>query len=151
MTDARNDHQPEFTTSAWSLDGEATLHATGPDPRSALEAGLQGTLTLALGSTLTPGAAGRSVPVRGEGDDLAALFADILDDLLEQIAEYGAGLHDVAVDGVLRKDGGGYVAWGYAAGTLEPAAAIAPPRLSAPPAVRQDGQHVIIRALFRRS
>ena len=35
----------------------------------------------------------------------------------------GGGLHDIALDGVLRREDGGYVGWGYAFGTLEEAEA----------------------------
>jgi len=140
-----------FAISSWNPDGVATLDASGLDPRSALEAALRGTLALALGSAPVHAEADRASPIRGEGEDLAALFADMVDELLDQIAEFGHGLHDLTVDGVLRREGGGYIAWGYATGTLAPAAATAIPRIDAVPVVNEDGQHVTIQVTFRRS
>ncbi|MBA3450815.1 MAG: hypothetical protein H0T18_06360 [Chloroflexia bacterium] len=148
---SHHDHQSGFTTSDWSADGVATLQAAGPDPQTALAAGLRGTLALVLGPAPLAPEGGQSTAIRGEGEHLAALFAELVDDLLSQIAEYGQGLHDVSVDGVLRKSEGGYVAWGYASGTLEPVSGITPPLLIAIPAVHEDGQRVVIRASFRRS
>ena len=76
---------------------------------------------------------GRSAPIRGEGDDLGSLFADLIEDLLGQIEFFGDGLHDVALDGVLRREDGGYVGWGYASGTLEAASPGRVPRLLGSP------------------
>ena len=121
MTDREEVPAPDFTTSPWSPAGIATLHAVGRDVRSALEAGLRAVLALALAPPHTPPDTGRSAPIRGEGDHLASLFADLIEDLLGQIELFGDGLHDITLDGVLRRKDGGYVAWGYASGTLEAA------------------------------
>jgi hypothetical protein len=95
--------------------GNAALEATGEDRRSALEAALQATLRLLAGSSTTadPAEALQSAPVRGEGDDLGAVFIDLVADLFDQADYFGTGLHDVALDGLLMRDRGGYVAWGY--------------------------------------
>ena len=61
---------PGFTTSPWTAEGTATLHAAGGDMRSALEAGLRAVLALAAAPSHTPLDTGRSAPIRGEGDDL---------------------------------------------------------------------------------
>src|SRR5215211_7976663 len=91
-----------FTTSSWSPAGIATLNATCRDMRSALEAGLRAVLALAVAPAPTSLDTGRSAPIRGEGDDLGNLLADLIQDLLGQIEFFGGGLHNVAVDGVLR-------------------------------------------------
>jgi hypothetical protein len=138
-------------TSSWSPAGIATLRAVGHDKRSALEAGLRAVLTLAVSPTQAPLDSGRSAPIHGEGDDLASLFADLVEDLLGQIEFFGGGLHDVAVDGVLRREDGGYVGWGYALGTLEAASPGAVPRLLDTPTVNEDTAHgVVLHATLRR-
>ena len=63
----------------------------------------------------------RALRTNSRSDDLGSLFADLVQDLLGQIEFFGGGLHDVAVDGVLRREDGGYIGWGYASGTLEAA------------------------------
>lgn len=100
-----------------------TIEAVGDDARSALEAGLRAVLAHAVAPTSKPVDTGRSTPLRGEADDLGSLFEDLVEDLLAQIEVFGDGLHDVVVDGVVRREDGGYVAWGYASGTLTPESA----------------------------
>ena len=133
MIDREDLPAPGFTTSYWSPAGIATLQAAGPDVRSALEAGLRAVLALAVAPASTPLDTGRSAPIHGEGDDLGSLFADLVEDLLEQIEFFGGGLHDVTVDGVLRREDGGYVGWGHASGTLEAAPPAVSPRLLGTP------------------
>src|SRR5215207_4738169 len=124
MIDPENTVQ-QFSLTPWDAHGIASLEATGADARSALESGLRAVLGVAVEHVLPPANPGRSAPIRGEGDGLANLFADMVDDLLEQVEYFGNGLRDIVVDGVLRREGGGYIGWGYATGTLEPAP---PPR-----------------------
>jgi len=139
------------STRLWSGEGLATFEVTGNDAPSTLEAGLRAVLSLAVAPVVDPPDYGRSTPIRGEGDELASLFADMVDDLLGQIESYGAGLHDVVVDGVLRRDGGGYVGWGYASGTLEPAALFEVPRLLGRPELTDSGsQGIVLRASLQR-
>ncbi len=118
-----------FTTSPWSSGGTATLRAAGRDFRSALEAGLRAVLVLAGAPPPTPLDTGRSTPIRGEGENLGSLFADLVEDLLGQIEFFGEGLHDVVLDGVVHREDGGYVAWGHASGTLETSSPTLVPRL----------------------
>jgi hypothetical protein len=140
-----------FTTSPWSPAGIATIHAVGGDMRSALEAGLRAVLTLAVAPTPPLLDTGRSAPIRGEGNDPGSLLADLIEDLLGQIAFFGGGLHDVALDGVLRRDDGGYVGWGYASGSLEAAASDEVPRLLGMPTVNEDAiQGVVLHATLQR-
>ena len=142
---------PGFTTTPWSAAGTATLHAVGRDIRSSLEMGLRAVLVLAVAQVSTPLHTGRSAPIRGEGNDLASLFADLVDDLLGQIEFFGAGLHDVVIDGVLRREDGGYIAWGYASGTLEAASPGEVPRLLGAPMVSDDAsQGVVLQAILQR-
>ena len=145
-----NETNAGFTTTPWDPQGIATLEATGEDRRSALEVGLRAVLTLALGPSHAPASSGRSAPIQGEGDDLANLFADMADDLLGQIEHFGNGLHDIVVDGVVRREEGGYAGWGYATGTLEAAPSSALPRLLSGPTAVDEGRRVIIRARLTR-
>ena len=140
-----------FTTTPWDRDGIAALEANGTDARSALESGLRAVLTLAVERVLATDGATRSAPIQGEGDDLAGLFADMAEDLLAQIEDFGSGLHDVVVDGVLSREGGGYIGWGYASGTLEPASRSTVPRLLSVPTVVETGTRVAIRAHLHRT
>jgi hypothetical protein len=140
-----------FTTTPWGPDGTATLHAVGRDIRSSLEMGLRAVLVLTVAPASIPHPTGRSAPIRGEGDDLGSLFADLAEDLLGQIEFFGAGLHDVAIDGVLRREDGGYVAWGYASGTLEAMPPGEVPRLLGMPDASQGATAgVILHATLRR-
>jgi hypothetical protein len=142
---------PGFTTSSWSPAGIATLHAVGPDRRSALEAGLRAVLALTVVPVQAPLDTGRSAPIHGEGNDLGSLFADLVEDLLEQIEFFGDGLHDVAVDGVLRREDGGYVGWGHASGTLDAAPPAVTPRLLGTPTGSEGAtQGIILRATLQR-
>lgn len=129
MTDAgtmrkqpRPDETPYAITS-WSDDGTASFEARGVDDRAAIEAGLRAILSATVGLGSQWSDAAKSAPIRGEGPDLAAVFAALADDLLDQIAQFGSAVADVTLDGVLRRDDGGYVAWGYAAGQLGASAA----------------------------
>ena len=151
MIDPGNDRREGFTTTAWDSRGIATVEVTGANARSAFESGLRAVLTLAVGPALATVTAGRSAPIRGEGHDLTELFADIMEDLLGQIEFFGSGLHDVVVDGVLRREGGGYISWGYATGTLESAPPPELPRLLSVPTVVEEGTRVVIRVRLHRS
>ena len=151
MIDREDVPVPGFTTSPWSPVGIATLQAAGNDTRSALEAGLRAVLALAIAPPQTSVDTGRSAPVRGEGDDLARLFADLVDDLLGQIEFFGGGLHDVVLDGMVRRDDGGYVAWGHASGTLESTSpGVVPRLLGTPTASEATAPGVVLRASLQR-
>jgi hypothetical protein len=106
----------------WDNNGAASLVVSGNDRRAVIEAGLRAVLRLVTPARSAASEASRAVPVRGIGADLSALFADIAADLLAQIEELGAGLSDVAVDGVVQGEAGQYVAWGYAFGPLDASA-----------------------------
>ena len=151
MIDREQVPAPGFTTSPWSPAGIATLHAAGRDLRSALEAGLRAVLALTVTMPQVPLDTARSAPIHGEGDELGSLFADLAEDLLGQIEFFGSGLHDVMLDGVLRREDGGYVAWGHAFGTLEAAPPGEVPRLVGTPSASEEGpQGVILRATLQR-
>ena len=151
MIDREDDSVPGFTTSSWNSAGVATLCAVGHDRRSALEAGLRAVLALTVAPAQAPLDTGRSAPIRGEGNDLGSLFADLVEDLLEQIAFFGGGLHDIAVDGVLRREDGGYVGWGHASGTLDAAPPVVVPRLLGAPTASEDAApSVVLHASLQR-
>ena len=151
MIDREEMPAPGSTTSPWSPGGIATIHAAGHDIQSALEAGLRAVLTLAVGPAPAPPDTGRSAPIRGEGADVASLFADLVEDLLGQIEFFGGGLHDVTVDGVLRREDGGYIGWGHASGTLEALSPAAVPHLLGTPTAREGAaRDVILHAILQR-
>jgi hypothetical protein len=110
--------------------GVVAVEATGADRRAALEAGLRAVLALVLedAGNVTDDFT-RVVPLRGEGDDLAALFADLLADLCALLEEHGGALREVSIDGVLRRDRGGFVAWGYVSLGDDQSSAVTLPRL----------------------
>ncbi len=150
MCSRSEDTDEEFTTTPWAQCEIAALEARGTSPRSALESGLRAVLTLALPTLTTTAAAARSAPISGEADDLAGLFADMVEELAAHIEEFGSGLHDVAVDGVLRGEGGRYIGWGYVSGTLEAATPVEVPRLLFAPTVIEEETRIVIRAQLLR-
>lgn len=92
----------------------------------------------------------RSSAIRGEGADLAELFADLVTDLLEQVEEAGGEALAVRLDGLLRKDQGGFVAWGYVDVPAAPGPVVKLPRLVGIPEIAEtDGHLVSIRAALR--
>lgn len=102
-----------FRLSPWTPDNTAWLEAWGQDRRDVLQAGLDAVLTLMLGEDVRqPQTNGPVVPLRGEGDTVESLFSDLLDDLFEQIVVHGP-VQVAALDGVLKRDRDGFVAWGY--------------------------------------
>ncbi len=149
LHDAHGAGNGRFRTTSWTAEGISSLEASGTDVRSALEAGLRATVALAFEAEVS--GSDRSTPIQGAGDDLAELFLDLTEDLLEQMAYSRFGWHDVVVDGVLRREGGGYVAWGYATEALEPAPQTTPPSLHTMPTVESTTDGIIIRAALSRS
>lgn len=136
----------------WDAAGVARVAATGADAESAILAGLRAVLAAVRGDRAPASDAQASVaaPVRGQGPDLAALFAELVNDLLAQVDANGPGLDDVRLDGLLRTDDGGYTAWGYVLG----AATAAPPPVGvslgeAPDVVPESGGWTLRFALRR--
>ncbi len=151
MIDREEAPAQRLTTSPWTPEGIATLHAAGSDMRSALEAGLRAVLALAAAPPHTPLDTGRSAPIRGEGNDLGSLFADLIQDLLGQIEFFGTSLQDIVVDGVLRREDGGYIGWGYASGTLDAGTPVVAPRLhGTPTASTSAAQGIVLHATLHR-
>jgi hypothetical protein len=151
MIDREEVPDPDFTTSPWNSEGIATLHAAGSDMRSALEAGLRAVLALTAAPPNTPLDTGRSAPIHGAGDDLGSLFADLIQDLLGQIEIFGDGLQDIAVDGVLRREDGGYIGWGYASGTLDAGTPVVAACLHGTPTASSSAtQGIVLHATLHR-
>jgi hypothetical protein len=138
-----------FTAGPWADDGAAPVQATGSDARAALEAALRGLRALVLPGEASSSGKSRAAPLRGEGDDLGQLFAAIAADLLDQLALCGSGVEEVTVDGVLQRSDGGFIAWGYAHGSLEGDLPGPIPTLCDPQAERTPAGHVTLRATFR--
>lgn len=142
---------PGFQLSPWSPAQTAELEAWGHDRRGALQAGLDAALALMLGEDVQqPPGSGPLAPLRGEGDTIAALFGDLLDDLLAQIAVHGP-IQAAALDGVLTRDRQGFVAWGY----LSPQDAGVPlatfERVGDVNAVVETPEEIRLRVTLRRS
>jgi hypothetical protein len=137
-----------FTTTPWDAEGIATLEASGGDVRSALEAGLRAVLTLAEAGSA---ASDRVAPLQGEGDDFAELFRNLADDLLDQMRDASFACHDVAIDGVLQREGGGYVAWGYATESAVPAPVSLLPIMRGAPEVESVADEVVFRVSMVRA
>ena len=137
-----------FTTTPWDAEGIATLEASGGDVRSALEAGLRAILSLAEAGSA---ASDRVAPLQGEGDDFAELFRDLANDLLDQMRDASFTCHDVAIDGVLQREGGGYVAWGYATESAVPAPASLLPNMRGGTEVESVADGIVFRATMVRA
>jgi hypothetical protein len=141
-----------FATTGWRPDETAILEATGNNPRVALQAGLRGVLSLVVDRASTSLEASVAVPVRGDGDDLGTLFADVVEDLFAQLSDFGAALRDISLDGVLRRDEGGYRAWGYVtAGASATTLAGALPEMVEANVVVDGERGVLLRATLRRA
>jgi hypothetical protein len=132
------------------LAGEFTVSGYGR--QGALAAGLAAVLQRVVPQAhmLAETGESRASAIRGEGADLAALFADLVTDLLEQLEEAGGEALSVRLDGLLRKDQGGFVAWGYVDLPASPGPAATLPRLIGHPEITEtDGSLVSIRAALR--
>jgi hypothetical protein len=151
LHDIHGSPSARFTTTPWDAEGVATLEASGSDVRSALEAGLRAVLKISTDGEPDVAASDRSIPLQGEGEDLAELFLDLIEDFLDQMAFSPFAYHDVVIDGVLHRDGGGYVAWGFAAESTA-----LPPRTELPywhkmPTVESGFHGIVFRASLARS
>lgn len=137
----------------WDAQGVSTIEVSGADRRTALDDALRATLALAVQGDEQAGDVSdtRSAPLRGEGEDLSSLTADLMDDLLAQIAEYGTAARDVSVDGVVRREDGGLVAWGYLTVTAGSAPSVTPLHVHGAPDVDEaDPARVMVRVALAR-
>jgi hypothetical protein len=139
MGEGSGGSQCRYAIVPWNDRGMASFEAHGVERRDVLEAGLRAVLELVYGDVSDDlGDFARVIPLRGEGDDLAALFVDLLDDLFIQLEEHGAALRALTVDGVLQRDRGGFVAWGYGSLAEGTFSSLTPPRLLETPCVSSD-------------
>ena len=150
LHDVHGSPSARFATTPWDDEGKAALEASGGDVRSALEAGLRAVLKLSADSRPEAAASDRSAPLQGEGDDLAELFLDLFEDFLDQMAFSPFACHDVVMDGVLHREGGGYVAWGYATESTAPVPETLLPFVHQMPTVESAVDEIIFRATFAR-
>jgi hypothetical protein len=151
LHDIHNRPSAQFTTTPWDAEGIATLEASGSDVRSALEAGLRAVLSISTTGEPEGAASDRSVPLQGEGEDLAELFLDVIEDFLDQMAFSAFACHDVTIDGVLHRDGGGYVAWGYAIESTAPAPRTELPFWHNMPTAESRVEGIVLRATLART
>jgi hypothetical protein len=149
-------HEPapkraEYAVSDGDGDELATIEASGDDLRSTLEAGLRAVLALSGRVTAAESATDKSAAVHGEGADHAGLFAAMADDLIAQLELHGSAA-EVTVDGVLRRDDGAYVAWGYVRGCFDERVDRGLPSLAENPTAREDeGGRLVLTARLRRT
>ena len=128
---------------------QSRLVVSASDVRAAFEAALRAMLSVADSDANRQVEPVRSVPFRGEGRDLAQLFLDMFADLDAQLEIHGHDWVDVAVDGVLRNNDGGYVGWGYVHGSFAGEPGNALPELREPPSVDVEASGaVIIRVML---
>jgi hypothetical protein len=139
-----------YSLSPWTSDETAVVEAWGHDRNGALQAGLDAALALMLGedAQLMP-ESGPVAPLRGEGDTIAALFGDLLDDLMEQIAVHGP-MQGAVLDGVLKRDQDGFVAWGYLAPRRDAVPLPVFERSGNVEAVRETPEEIRLRVTLRR-
>jgi hypothetical protein len=153
LHDVHGEPNARFTTTEWDEANVISLEASGRDVRSALEAGLRAVLhayAAYAGPATTAAESGRSDMVQGEGEDLADLFLDLIDDFLDQMAFSAHACQDVVIDGVLHRDGGGYVAWGYAAESSAAAPKAALPFVAGAATVAAGVDGIVFRARLAR-
>lgn len=150
----RSGTQSGYQLGPWGADGAAALAAMASDPEGLLLAGLRGVLAAVRdggpATTASEEEASAAAPIRGQGGDLGAVFAELAADLLAQLDANGPGLDRVRLDGVLTTDDGGYTAWGYAVGLP---AADPPPiglTLDGDPVVTTEGAGLSLRCTLRR-
>lgn len=154
-TESVPQHDPEpgraeFRISGWDHDGLATIEAAGHDLRSTLEAGLRAVLALSEVRPPSGRPADKSVAVQGEGKNPASLFAALVNDVLDQAELYGDA-DAIAVDGVLRRDDGGYLAWGYLSGSFTAGPVGARPMLTGEIHSQEEGHgELVLTATLRR-
>lgn len=130
---------------------ESTIAVSGHGRQEAFAAGLHAVLQRVVphASVIEVSEESRASAIRGEGADLAALFADLVTDLLEQLEEAGGEAHAVRLDGLLRTDQGGFVAWGYVDLAAAPGPVVTLPRLLGNPDIAEDGSLISIRVALR--
>ena len=136
----------------WTAAGEAVLTVTGADGAAVILAGLRGVHAAAAAGTAHATSQGDSVTAmfRGQGADLAGVFAELAADLLAQLDANGPSLGQIQLDGLLTTDEGGYSAWGSASG---PATSSPPPvgiSLDSMPTVHDAGNSLTLRCRLRR-
>lgn len=149
MTNDMADSRDEPGQSPWE---GATFTVSGHDRQEALAAGMDAVLQYVVprDTLLASSPDSRAAAIRGEGPDLATLFADLVTHLLEHVEEAGGEAFGVRLDGLLRKDQSGFVAWGYLDLPAAPGPSVKLPRLNGAPDVNEaHGQPISIRFAFR--
>lgn len=123
--------------------GVISLTATGSTPVELIQTALQGLLVVLRGEMPTGSDEGTAaVPFRGQGSGLGPLFLDLAEDMIGQVEEFGAGLDEVRLDGLLRTDTGGFTAWGYLSGDPGRQDAVPRPLTLAEPVIVEDGDRL---------
>ena len=129
--------EPDETT------GVISLTATGSTPLELIQAALQGLLVVLRGEMSTGSDEGTAaVPFRGQGSGLGPLFLDLAEDMIGQVEEFGAGLDEVRLDGLLRTDTGGFTAWGYLSGDPGRQDAVPRPLTLTEPVIVENGDRL---------
>ena len=142
-----------FRLAPWTANGLAELTAAGASAQETLQAALGGILEAVRGAAQVPpvpaGAEPAAVPIRGDGADLAALFADLAADLLAQLDANGPDFDRVRLDGLLPTDEG-LTAWGYVLGLPSSAPPPTGLALAGAPTISQTAGRDVLRCALRR-
>jgi hypothetical protein len=123
--------------------GTISLAATGSTPVELMQEALRGVLAVlrsAAPDLSEPGTA--VVPFQGQGAGLGPLFVDLAQDMISQLEEFGTGLDEVRLDGLLRTDTGGFTAWGYLSGDPEREQDAPHPLTITEPVIVADGEEL---------
>lgn len=100
--------------------GTISLAAIGSTPVELVQEALRGVLAVLRSAAIDADEAGTAaVPFRGQGPGLGPLFVELAQDMMSQVEEFGTGLDEVQLDGLLRTDTGGFTAWGYLSGDAD--------------------------------
>lgn len=144
--------QPMSATaiSPWRADDTAAVEVHAQNRQLALQALLDAAVVMMSGpDAVADTASGPQAPVRGEGADLGATAADLLDDLCVQADLHGRP-QAAMLDGVLRRDRGGWVAWGYFTPQDDVPGAVAFERDGDVAVLAETHDEVRLRATLRR-
>jgi hypothetical protein len=130
--------------------GTVSLTATGSTPVELVQEALRGVLHVLRSAAPGVDESGTgAVPFRGQGDDLGALFVELAQDMISQVEEFGTGLDEVRLDGLLRTDTGGFTAWGYLSGDPNRQTALPRPLTIGEPVVGSEGNSLRLTCHLR--
>ncbi|MGI8476579.1 MAG: hypothetical protein ACR2OO_09450 [Thermomicrobiales bacterium] len=137
--------------SGWSVEGTATMVASGADVAAALESALTSLLRAICGDgVFSLLSAGLSTPIQAEAGDLSALLVELTAALLDQLEGEVGAVCGFTMDGALRTDEG-WTAWGVARLAEGVRPTVRPVEFVGTPVVVETSGGVTIEARVRRA